>query len=380
MTQVNSDIIERTRRSVVGIQAGAGMGSGWVAHENGLIVTNLHVVRYQRKVMVRSGKADAEPVDARTVYADTRQDIAFLMPLSAMDAPPLPIGDSTNVRAGQPVNAIGHPFNFGFTTTRGIISAVDRIIRGVRYIQTDAPLNPGNSGGPLLDDDGQVLGVNTWVGAGESLGFAVSVDAVTGDLSRYDGSPESILDRQPVYNCPDCEKTYTPGTVRCLQCGLLLPSYLRGAAGSRAQSVERAETVINSLLSTLGFSFHNTRVDQGLWRIIQPSGEVWVQLDSEQQFVYLSSRIVEIPQSGHEMFFRFLLTANDRTCGDCKLALEGNVVTLSFVEPINFLNQDQVAISLGRLLAMSEELRGVLQETYGAAPAPLRSDQLMVSG
>ncbi len=81
---------------------------------------------------------------------------------------------------------------------------------------------------------------------------------------------------------------------------------------------------------------------------------------------------MRVPRSGQEAFFRFLLTLNDKTSGPCSVGLDGDVVTLSITEPTAFLNQSEVAADIGLLLAMSEELRGQLQQAYGAPLAPPR--------
>ncbi|MDQ4047959.1 MAG: trypsin-like peptidase domain-containing protein [Actinomycetota bacterium] len=170
-----------------GDRGGTATGSGFVVDEDGTIVTNAHVVEGSQDVAVRF-EEDGDAVDAKVVGRDPSSDIA-LLEVDPDDAElrPIPLGDSSKVKVGHPVVAIGNPFGFTRTVTTGIVSALQRqieapngfLIRDV--IQTDASINPGNSGGPLLDADGKVIGINSQIATGGSsgsvgIGFAVPVN------------------------------------------------------------------------------------------------------------------------------------------------------------------------------------------------------------
>lgn len=164
-----------------------GTGSGFVWDEAGHIVTNHHVISGASGARVRL--ADGRERRAALVGAAPEHDLAVLRIDAGPDAPPpLPIGESGDLRVGQSVLAIGNPFGLDWTLTTGIVSALDReipapgggIITGL--IQTDAAINPGNSGGPLIDSAGRLIGVNTAIfspsGSSAGIGFAVPVDTV----------------------------------------------------------------------------------------------------------------------------------------------------------------------------------------------------------
>jgi hypothetical protein len=359
------------RAGVVAIDAGGGSGTGWVALRNGLIVTNVHVVGYKERVRVYL--ASGEGVSAKVVYVDTLRDVAFLMPLQPLSAPPLELGDSENAEPGMRVAAVGHPLGLSFTVTEGILSAVGRVRRGVPYLQTDAALNPGNSGGPLLDSEGNVVGINTWIRKdGQNLGFALPVHLIREPLARFAGSREQILSIAPVYECLECRTPYPAYDDRCLQCGAPVP-YVEGGGGIAVYSAgyARAERAVAGLIGRLGHVPSQVWVDKGVWRLPQPSGgEVWAALDGEGDYVIFKSRLVTLPPAGHEGFLRFLLTFNDRTAGPCRIALDGRVVTLSFSEPTAFINPGEVASSLKLLVSMSNELRSRLQQAFDAQLAP----------
>jgi S1-C subfamily serine protease len=181
-----SRVAERAAPGVVAVQVegpsgGRGGGSGFALTPDGLILTNEHVVR--RAGAVRVLTLGGQDVEAQLVGADPDTDTALLRAPVGIGA--LPLGRSSALRQGQVVVAIGNPLGFDCSVTAGIVSALGRSLRtgqGRRVdgvIQTDAALNPGNSGGPLLDSRGRVVGVNTAIIAGaQGLSFAIGIDVV----------------------------------------------------------------------------------------------------------------------------------------------------------------------------------------------------------
>jgi serine protease Do len=157
-------------------------GSGFIVSSDGYIVTNNHVIEGATNIKVII-PGDTEPVDAKVVGTDTRTDIAVLK-IDRTDLPYVTLGDSSALQAGELAVAIGNPFgDLAGTVTAGVISALDRevTISGQTYnlLQTDASINSGNSGGPLVNSYGEVIGVtNAKVSEGEGLGFAIPINDI----------------------------------------------------------------------------------------------------------------------------------------------------------------------------------------------------------
>jgi serine protease Do len=161
-----------------------GLGSGFIVSQDGFIVTNAHVVENAEDITVRL--SDKREFKAKVVGADTRSDIAVIK-IDATQLPVVRIGDTGKLRVGEWVIAIGSPFGFSNTVTAGIVSAKSREnlsqdpnLDAIPFIQTDVAVNPGNSGGPLLNMKGEVIGINSQIfsrtGAFAGISFAIPID------------------------------------------------------------------------------------------------------------------------------------------------------------------------------------------------------------
>jgi len=157
-----------------------GQGSGFIISADGLILTNAHVVRDAKEVMVKL--SDRSEYAAKVLGSDPVTDVAVLR-IDAKNLPTVRLGDPKQLGVGDPVLAIGAPFGFEQTATQGIVSAKGRSLPGdavVPFIQTDAAVNPGNSGGPLFSGNGEVIGINAQIyshtGGYQGLAFAIPID------------------------------------------------------------------------------------------------------------------------------------------------------------------------------------------------------------
>jgi S1-C subfamily serine protease len=191
-------VTERVGPAVVRVETGTktpgrgargGLGSGIVISPDGLVLTNSHVVGSSRQIRLQ----DIEGVvtDARVLGVDPDTDLALLRADGARDLRYASLGNSRNLRRGQLVVAIGNPLGFESTVTAGVVSALGRSIRSVSgrtiedVIQTDAALNPGNSGGPLVSSAGEVIGINTAIISGaQGICFAVASNTAQFVLSE----------------------------------------------------------------------------------------------------------------------------------------------------------------------------------------------------
>jgi S1-C subfamily serine protease len=253
--QVMINLYERVSPSVVhvisrrqtispffGVQAREGTGSGFFFDDQGHIVTNLHVIEDAMEVDVVLANGESTP--AQLVGVDRYNDLAVLRIEGYTDSiAPLAMGDSSALRVGQTVVAIGNPFGLERTLTTGTVSALGRRLETEsgtlvgQAIQTDAAINPGNSGGPLLDTRGRVIGINTAInspsGGSVGIGFAVPASAILRVV------PEIIANGRYLHpdlgiEVAELGTEVSPGSDSAVRSGLLITRIASGGPGMQA--------------------------------------------------------------------------------------------------------------------------------------------------
>ena len=224
---INISVYEKSNRSVVNIQteyagfdqffrpvSGEGSGSGWIYDDLGHVVTNYHVIEESDRIRVTT--FDGESLAAEVVGVDPQNDIAVLkIKLAADSLIPLQLGDSSSLRVGQKALAIGNPFGLERTLTVGIISSLNRTLESKSskgrmiksVIQVDAALNQGNSGGPLFDSSGELIGMNTAIASvnqqsaqNSGVGFAVPVNTIRRVVPELLKNGRIIRSTSGIYN------------------------------------------------------------------------------------------------------------------------------------------------------------------------------------
>jgi S1-C subfamily serine protease len=206
VTDVES-VVERVLPAVVNVVTDAGEGTGFIIREDGIVVTNYHVVERASSISVITSEESPDEFEARVIGGDIEADLAVL-DVDADGLPTVPLGDSEQVQLGQPVVAIGYALGLagGPSVTSGIVSSLTREITvqderceecgGQRVysdvIQTDAAINPGNSGGPLVDLAGNVVGINTaGTTSAENVGFAIQINAAKPTIFQAAEDPDA---------------------------------------------------------------------------------------------------------------------------------------------------------------------------------------------
>jgi serine protease Do len=198
------------------------LGSGFLLHPDGYVVTNHHVIDRARQINVEL--ADGRKLRAELISSDVESDLAILK-VTDKDGklfPAMELGDSADLMIGEPVIAVGNPLGFSHSVSTGIVSAVHRNLKDGRdrvllsdLVQTDAAINPGNSGGPLLNAYGQVIGINTAIrGDAQNIGFAVPVNKLRDlipDLMR----PAAVTKVDVQLKLTERRRTTEPAGVQC---------------------------------------------------------------------------------------------------------------------------------------------------------------------
>jgi serine protease Do len=198
----------------------ASLGSGFIIHPSGYVVTNHHVIDRARQITVEL--ADGRKLEAELISSDSDADLAILKIESKEPLPTVELGDSSDLLIGEPVIAVGNPLGYSHSVSTGIVSAIHRDLKDQRgqvmltdLVQTDAAINPGNSGGPLLNAYGQVIGINTAIrGDAQNIGFAIQVNKLR-DLIPELMNPAQVKGIDIPLKLAERRRVMPPSSVEC---------------------------------------------------------------------------------------------------------------------------------------------------------------------
>jgi S1-C subfamily serine protease len=192
-----ADTVDSVRKSLVQITNGQGVGAGTIWHSDGLIITNAHVVRGHHSLNVTL--PDKRKLPAQVIAYDESADLAALA-VEARDLPTIEIGDSRQLKAGQWVMAVGHPWGVQGAVTSGVVIGIGanlpemgQMQPGREWIALSLHMRPGHSGGPLVDSEGRLVGINTMI-TGPDVGFAIPVQTVKSFLKETIGKAAGTVE------------------------------------------------------------------------------------------------------------------------------------------------------------------------------------------
>src|SRR5919109_2516733 len=269
------------------------LGSGFIINREGYIVTNNHVVENASDIKV-SLSDKGEEYDAKVVGRDPKTDVALIKIEAKKDLPAAALGDSSKLRVGEWVMAIGNPFGLGHTVTTGIVSAKGRIIGAGPYddfIQTDASINPGNSGGPLFNMNGEVVGLNTAIVAtGQGIGFATPINVAKDVLTPLREKGKVVrgwLGVQVQRVTPDLAKSFGLDRDR----GALVADVMPNTPAERA-GIERGDVIVE---------FNGRKIEEmndlpRLVASVQPGTDVDVKLIRKSQEKVVRLKVAELKE------------------------------------------------------------------------------------
>jgi serine protease Do len=358
------ETIEHYQNAVVQIATKTGTGTGFYLPAYDLIVTNNHVIRDMRQATIKGrnfGK-QLSPV----VFTDERYDLAFLLPpKNVTDFPDLRLGEYSEIKDGDEVIAIGHPYGLNYTATQGVVSRVDRVQQGIRYIQIDAAINPGNSGGPLVNDQGEVVGVNTFIiKGGDNLGFALPVSYLKEALEQY-----LPMRGQTVIRCPSCSTLVMPETLEngkyCPNCGTKIEFPAQDDAGE--PPVTGIAKTLEDILSKLGHNVSLARTGQNRWEVEAGSARVRISYNPDNYFIISDVFLCRLPKQGIADVYQYLLQENFGMQGKL-FSMQGENIVLS-----SLLYDLELSVESGEsmfrdLFERADAYDTILIEKYGCQP------------
>ncbi|UQA61246.1 serine protease [Polyangium aurulentum] len=359
------------RRSIVAVTAGSSGGTGWVALGNGIVVTSWRAVGCHADVFL--SLEDGRRATGRVVNVDVERDLAFILPVEPLGVPALSLRPEPPPRLGEAVFLLIASPGESLVMAPSVVSAESRAGEPAA-LGVDLHGRVGRGGCPAIDATGRVLGLITTGRSGARSGvdrgrMLMPVGLFTRDLRALDVPPAELSDRALIHRCPSCTEPFSAENDRCHACGELLPH-----AFETPPRCAGGERVVRDALAALGIVANKARVGPRTWRILHRAlggeaapSEVTVRIDQEGLQVLLRVPLVRLPLAAHEPFYRLLLTANDQTTGVCRLSLAGDVVVLSFSEPVPaFASEHDVAVVFHDLVRLAEQYRKALAELFGA--------------
>lgn len=301
-----NETIERFKTAVIQIATQQSTGTGFYLSDFDIIVTNYHVVRETGDVTIKGKNFDKQ--FSKVLFSDSKYDLAFLAPPPEVEFPAIHLGDYHDLRDGDQVLAIGHPYGLNYTSTQGVVSRVDRIQNGIKYIQTDAAINPGNSGGPLVNQDGEVVGVNTFIiRGGDNLGFALPSSYLKEALEQY-----QPMRGVPVVRCHSCSTLVHAGNIDgeyCPNCGAKIELIKYKESQTEVTGVAKT---IEDILHKLGKDKELARTSTNNWEVKEGSALIRISYNPDNFFVVGDAFLCQLPKQNIGPVYEYLLRENFR--------------------------------------------------------------------
>ena len=350
-------IIESYKDVIIQISTPESNGTGFYLADENLIVTNHHVVKGHAEVMV-SGKKMPKYMSA-VLFNDWLQDLAFLEVPEELVLPKVELEETTEVRQGEQVVAIGHPFGLKFTATQGIVSKAKRLHKDINYIQIDAAINPGNSGGPLVNQEGKVVGVNTFIIAGgDNLGFALPTKRLRESLEDYKEHFGKVALR--CHNCSNIVLEENVENDYCPYCGAKV-SFSKKNHGDPVGTAK----LIEELLLELGKKVRLARRGANMWEVEHGSATIKISYSDQTGMIIGDAYLVKLPKKNIGNIYQYLLEQNYQL-KRMTFSISQRDVLLSVIFYDKYFNKNIGKEVFSNLFEKADYFDDILVDNYGA--------------
>lgn len=357
------DVIEQYRKLLIQIATPYNMGgTGFFLADQQLIITNEHLVRDNKEVIVEG--EDLPRQLAKVIFWDTYYDLAFLRLEKSYDLPAIRVQAAEEPRAGDRVAAMGHPFGLSFSSTIGVLSNNRRQQDDYYYYQHDAALNPGNSGGPLVNEKGELIGINAFdIQEGHDLGFSLPARFIIESIQAYQakaGPTNSDIGAR-CFSCRSVILEKERSSHYCPNCGahLQLPV-----------DVEEYEPIgtpytIEQMLEELGHSVKLARRGLNNWEIQEGSARIIISYHEDSGLITGDAHLCQLPREGVGSLYEFLLQENYGDDG-LTFSVKGRDIILSILIYDRYLNVESGRQLFQHLFERADYYDNVLVDNFGA--------------
>lgn len=342
------------KQAVYKINTASGSGSGFYLSKQNLFVTNYHVIEGNKLVSLENQNKDR--YRAHVVYVNPDADIAFLRSEKILSHVAIPFENVQEVHSRDKVFVLGYPFGMPYTITEGIVSNEKQLLDGKNYIQTDAAVNPGNSGGPVVNENGELVGVTTAkFTEADNVGFAIPGKVVEEELASFQ---ENKNDRFSL-KCSSCKSLIFEKTDYCPNCGANINEKIFDDKETGKLSV-----FVESAIENMGLDPVLSRNGAEFWEFYSGSALVRIFV-YERNYLYATSPINNLPTGNLENLFKFICS---NPVSPYKLGVYQNQIFISYRVRISDVFSDQsetVKQHLSQLILKANEMDDYFSDIFG---------------
>jgi serine protease Do len=351
-------IISDFEEVIIQIATPYSTGTGFYLKNFNLIITNEHVVRGNRKVVVAGQKFEKQIVDL--VYLDVKLDLAFLTAPTNHNMINVDLNIDENLDEGDEIIAIGHPFDLKYTATQGIVSSTMNYNDEIDYIQHDAALNPGNSGGPLINTSGEILGVNTFIRKnGNSIGFSLPSKYLLQTLLAFQLGNSKIGSK-----CTSCKKINFEESDEvsafCYNCG----SAIEVISKIKEYEPFGISHTVEALILKLGYNVELTRRGPNNWTIKKGSAIINISYYEKTGLLVGDVYLCSMPDENFSELYIFLMEQNYLLDG-LTFSVKDQDIMLSLLIYDHYLNAETMHKLFDNLVTTADNYDNILVEKFG---------------
>lgn len=341
-------------KAVFKVNHSEGTGSCFYLKSHGFFITNYHVVRGFHKVAIQDNERNA--FLAQVVLVNPKSDIALLRAEGDFSAlPEIVLPESAEVSIGNRIAVAGYPFGMPFTVTEGTVSSPKQLIDGKYYIQTDAAVNPGNSGGPMLNERNELIALTvSKLTNADNMGFGIPASALREMLDAADGIDTSTFHLQ----CPSCCELIGNEDEYCPSCGEKLPENI-----FKVRTISNLAQICEKTIEAMGVNPVLARMGSESWVFHKGSSEIRMFV-YQRSYLFCTSPINLLPKKDLEPVLTYLVGEDMRPY---KMGIDGNQIYIAYRIHISDLfseYQQQVMQNLVDMAVKADELDNLLVEKF----------------
>lgn len=333
------------KHAVYKINTANGSGTGFYLNEPNIILTNYHVIEGNKKVALENQAKDR--FIAHVLYVNPDVDIAFLRIENHIPKISIPFNQVQTVHSRDRVFVLGFPFGMPYTITEGIVSNERQLLDGQYFIQTDAAVNPGNSGGPVVNAEGLLVGVTTAkLTEADNVGFAIPAKTVKEELDTFAQNTTGAY----ALKCNSCKSLIYEKTDYCPNCGATIDEKIFDA-----KEIGKFSLFVEAAIKNMGINPVLARIGQEYWEFHSGSALVRIFVFNKN-YLYATSPINNLPMGNLDKLLTYLLS---HPIPPYQLGLYNNQIYVSYRVRISdvFSNQaDEIQQNLSKLILKADEM------------------------